>query len=120
MAVLPSRPGSACFGRERLAVDRSRATGELAALPADPEAAGTTRPDDTPVPAVLSAAVRSGMGASALSGRDERWRYLARRGYHYLCRRLGTEVTPELWGVMGASRGSGSRGSPALTPALVP
>jgi nitrogen-specific signal transduction histidine kinase len=48
MAALPSRPGSACVGRERLAVDRSYATGELAALPADPEAAGTTKADDTP------------------------------------------------------------------------
>src|SRR5271155_3339463 len=42
MAVLPSRPGSARFGRERLTVDRSHAPGELAALPADPAAAGTT------------------------------------------------------------------------------
>jgi hypothetical protein len=49
MAALPSRPGSACVGRERLAVDRSYATGELAALPADPEAAGTTNADSTPV-----------------------------------------------------------------------
>src|SRR4029077_5592824 len=48
MAALPSRPGSARVGRERLAVDRSYTTGELAALPADPEAAGTTKADDTP------------------------------------------------------------------------
>ena len=41
-------PGSACYGRERLAVDRSYATGELAALPADPGAAGTTNADVTP------------------------------------------------------------------------
>src|SRR5580692_990434 len=51
MAVLPSRPGSACFGRERLAVDRRCAPGELAALSADPEAAGTTASDGTPLPA---------------------------------------------------------------------
>jgi hypothetical protein len=49
MAALPSRPGSAGYGRERLAVDRSYATGELAALPADPEAAGTTNADATPM-----------------------------------------------------------------------
>src|SRR5215469_15341482 len=49
MAVLPSRPGSACFGRERLAVERRHAPGELAALPADPEAAGTTASDGTPL-----------------------------------------------------------------------
>src|SRR5580704_3089676 len=48
MAVLPSRPGSARFGRERLAVDRSHAPGELAALPADPAAAGATVRHRTP------------------------------------------------------------------------
>ena len=48
MAVLPSRPGSACFGRERLAVVYVDATGELAALSADPEAAGTTSVYHTP------------------------------------------------------------------------
>src|SRR5579859_6494595 len=47
MAVLPSRPGSACIGQERLAVPKFPTTGELAALPADPGAAGTTNPDDT-------------------------------------------------------------------------
>jgi hypothetical protein len=47
MAALPSRPGSAYFGQERLAVNRINVTGELAALPADPEAAGTTIADVT-------------------------------------------------------------------------
>src|ERR1035438_6683924 len=48
-AVLPSRPGSAYFGRERLAIDRLDVTGELEALSADPAAAGTTTMDRTPV-----------------------------------------------------------------------
>src|ERR1035438_7981724 len=48
MAALPSRPGSAYAGRERLAIHCVDVTGELAALSADPEAAGTTNVDATP------------------------------------------------------------------------
>jgi len=42
-------PGVRWLGQERRAVDRGNATGELAALPADPGAAGTTTANPTPV-----------------------------------------------------------------------
>jgi hypothetical protein len=56
-------PGVRFVGRERLAVDRSLATGELAALPADPEAAGTTNADSTSVrERVLAGALEVAVG----------------------------------------------------------
>src|SRR5580658_2874275 len=106
MAVLPSRPGSARFGRERLAVESSHTPGELGALPADPEAAGTTGVDGTPFAAVGAPAFRApALGARALMV-GPAGRYLARRNYYCPWHRLGAEVTPELWGVMGVPRGS--------------
>src|SRR5690349_4405105 len=72
MAALPSRPGSACVGRERLAVDRSLATGELAALPADPEAAGTTNADSTPVRVFRARRASSWISAPLMGGADIR------------------------------------------------
>src|SRR6516165_7373816 len=85
MAVLPSRPGSACFGRERLAVERSHAPGELAALPADPEAAGTRHyrwysPDRPPVTAAALPVSRGGPVSwtpARYAARDARARGLA-------------------------------------------
>src|SRR5580693_9071536 len=67
MAALPSRPGSARFGQERLAVDHSHAAGELAALSADPEAAGTTDANNTPSrPGLARRPVTAGSGRDSL------------------------------------------------------